>query len=167
MNDVKEMFPIAIMSFNRPHYLEIVLHSLRIQTVPIRAEEIFLFQDGHRSKTGHDLTDPKLIEYCIKLFEITFPKSKIFISVENLGVARNFARAENYFFKELKKTAAFFFEDDLVLSSHYLKALYALTDIALNEKRIAYVAAYGNHRATLKEQQRAVNKLIPMRHKWG
>jgi hypothetical protein len=42
-----------------------------------------------------------------------------------------------------------------------------LTDIALKEKRIAYVAAYGDHKAKLTEQRRTPNKLIPMRHKWG
>jgi hypothetical protein len=167
MNDAVKKFPIAIMSFDRPHYLKAVLHSLRAQTIPINTEEIFLFQDGYHSKTGRDLTNPKLVEHCINLFETIFPGGKSFVSIKNLGVAQNFARAENYFFTELGTTAAFFFEDDLVLSPHYLKALYALTDIALNERRIAYVAAYGNHRATLEEQRRAVHRLLPMRHKWG
>src|SRR5207245_512331 len=56
---------------------------------------------------------------------------------------------------------------DLLLSPHYLTVLKALTEIALVEKRIAYVAAYGNHRASLIEQKHAPNKLMPMRHKWG
>lgn len=160
-------YPIAVMSFDRPHYLEPVLRSLRAQTVPIAAAEIFLFQDGYRSRNGGDLTDPRRVEQCVKLFETIFPGSKTFSSAENLGVAFNFARAEKFFFEELKAEVAFFFEDDLLLSTHYLTALYALTEIALADKRIAYVAAYGNHRASLAEQKSSRRKLIPMRHKWG
>ena len=96
-----------------------------------------------------------------------FRVPETFLSKENLGVARNFARAEDYLFGQLRARAAFFFEDDLVLSPNYLTALHSLTEIALKEKRIAYVAAYGNHRATLEEQRCAARKLILMRHKWG
>src|ERR1700719_1919507 len=160
-------YPIAVMSFDRPHYLESVLHSLRAQTVPIAATEIFLFQDGYRSRNGHDLTDPRLVERCMELFETIFPGAKTFSSTENLGVAFNFARAEDYFFQKLGASAALFFEDDLILAPHYLTALYALTAIALEEKRIAYIAAYGDHRASLAEQKLSANKLILMRHKWG
>lgn len=155
------------MSFDRPHYLESVLLSLRAQTVPIAASEIFLFQDGYRSRNGQDLTDPRRIQRCMDLFETIFPGGRTFLSTENLGVAFNFARAENYFFEEMGVEAALFFEDDLLLSPHYLTALYALTAIALAEKRVAYVAAYGDHRASLAEQKLSAKKLIPMRHKWG
>jgi hypothetical protein len=114
---------------------------LKVQTVPIKPDQVFLFQDGYRPKSGEDLTDPGLVERCARLFHATFPGAKIFVTTENLGVARNFARAENYFFDELGAEAGYFFEDDLVLSPHYLSVLSALTDIALAEKRIAYVAA--------------------------
>jgi hypothetical protein len=167
MSVANRHFPIAVMSFNRPHYLEAVLHSLKAQAAPIAPDEIFLFQDGYRSKQGADLTDPRLIERCAELFERAFPESKIFASTDNLGVALNFARAELFVFDELKAEAAFFFEDDMVLSPHYLSALYPLADVALNDRRIAYVAAYGHHRATLTQQMRQVHRLIPMHHKWA
>ena len=159
--------PIAVMSFDRPHYLEEILYSLRTQTVPTMPDQVFLFQDGYRSKKGDDITDPRLVERCVQLFETAFPKGKMFIASENLGVALNFARAESYLFGELGVEAGYFFEDDLVLSPNYLTALSALTEMALREKRIAYVAAYGDHRSKLAEQRLAPNKLIPMRHKWG
>ena len=140
------------MSFDRPHYLELVLNSLKAQTVQISPNRIFLFQDGYRSKAGGDLTDPRLVERCIGLFETIFPGSSAFTTEQNLGVALNFARAEDYFLANwvLK---LLIFEDDLVLSPHYLLALESLTKIALAEKRIAYVAAYGDHRAKLTEQR--------------
>jgi len=133
----------------------------------IEPSRIFLFQDGYRSKHGGDLTDPRWIERCVALFEAIFPGGQVLASDDNLGVARNFARAESRVFDQLTADAAFFFEDDLVLSPHYLNALHALTEIALKEKRIAYVAAYGDHKAILAAQMSAPTKLIPMHHKWA
>jgi predicted SAM-dependent methyltransferase len=167
MNTGAKSRPIAVMSFDRPHYLEPVLRSLRAQTVPISPDEVILFQDGYRSKSGRDLTDPRLIERCVELFKTIFPGGRTFLSTENLGVALNFARAENHCFEELGAEAAFFFEDDLVLSPHYLTALWALTDMALPEQRIGYVAAYGDHRAKLGAQRENQRKLVMMGHKWG
>src|SRR5437763_15159918 len=108
-NEASSSPPIAVMSFDRPHYLEVVLRSLKSQTVPIAPGKIFLFQDGYRSKTGNDLTAPRLTEQCVALFHAIFPRSKAFVSIENLGVAWNFARAENYLFGELGAEAAYFF----------------------------------------------------------
>jgi predicted SAM-dependent methyltransferase len=160
-------YPIAIMSFNRPHYLEPVLRSLAKQTMPFDQDRAILFQDGNRSKKGNDITDPHLITRCIELFRKIFPLGKVFNSTNNFGVALNYERAEKYVFEELGAEAAFFFEDDLLLSPHYLTALSALTELALKETRIAYVAAYGDHKAKLEKQQRTPRKLVPMRHKWG
>ena len=78
--------PIAVMSFNRPHYLQEILYSLRAQTVLIMPDQVFLFQDGYRSKKGEDITDPRLVERCVQLFETAFPKGKMFIASENLVV---------------------------------------------------------------------------------
>jgi hypothetical protein len=39
--------------------------------------------------------------------------------------------------------------------------------MALGDNRIAYFAAYGNHKAPLVEQQKSPSKLIRMSHKWG
>jgi hypothetical protein len=160
-------YPIAIMSFDRPHYLEPVLQSLRQQTIPVAAKDIYLFQDGYQSDDGPDITDPTLVERCVAIFEEIFPHGKIIFSQRNLGVALNFARAEQIIFEKLGHNAAFFFEDDLIVTPHYLAALYDLTDIALAEPQIAYVAAYGDHHATLDQQRSASHKLIQMRHKWG
>jgi tRNA (mo5U34)-methyltransferase len=157
----------VVLSFNRPQYLEPVLQSLRAQSIPVDSGQITLFQDGYRSKTGRDLTDPRLIERCVEIFQTIFPGGHVVTSTENLGVAWNFARAERYVFEELGADAAYFFEDDLVLSDHYLTVLAALTELALKDRRVAYVAAYGDHRATLSEQRLSPNRLMLMRHKWG
>lgn len=159
--------PIAIFSFDRPDYLEQVLQSLKAQTAPLAAERVFLFQDGRRDRHGRDIADQRKIEACIASFHAHFPGARAFVSPGNLGLALNVARAENYFFDELRAEAGYFFEDDLVLSPHYLTALDALADLALSNERIAYVAAYGSHRAPLRDQKLAPQKVVPMVHRWG
>jgi hypothetical protein len=158
--------PIAVMSFDRPHYLEGVLKSLKTQTVPPSPDQVILFQDGY-SFNGRDVTDPKLIERCIELFVKIFPKGEVRLARENLGVALNFDRAEKYAFETLNADVALFFEDDLLLSPHYLETLMVLSKLALREPLIAYVAAYGDHKASLESQKASPHMLIPMQHKWG
>lgn len=147
--------PISILSFNRPALLRRVLESLRPQVSD--ASMVALFQDGGTDEA----------ETCRTTFQEIFPEGKQFVSNTNLGVALNFDRAERHAFETLKADYGIFLEDDLVLGPHYLEALQQLVDFALNEPRVAYVAAYGNHRATLEEQRERSSEVIPMDHKWG
>ena len=160
-------YPTAIMSFDRPEYLRVVLRSLKAQTAQLADEDVFLFQDGYRHKAGHDLTDPRRIEDSIKIFTEIFPASHVFYSEQNLGVAFNFDRAERFFFEQKNSESALFFEDDLVLSPFYIQALAHLVRSATAEPRLGYVAAYGVHQATLDVQREHSHELILMAHKWG
>jgi hypothetical protein len=150
------MHPIAILSFDRPQYLDAVLISLKAQTKPI--DRIILFQDGPKSASTN---------HCVQLFQTQFPQGVVRQSAVNLGVARNFDRAERYMFEELNTEAAYFFEDDMILSPHYLAMLDRLTDFALAEDKVAYVAAYGKRQSKLVEQRVHQNEIIRMDNKWG
>ncbi|MGH6979868.1 MAG: hypothetical protein ACREFC_01550 [Stellaceae bacterium] len=167
MEPMRPAFPIAIMSFDRPHYLGPVLAALKAQTVPVDPSRIFLFQDGYRSKTGRDIADPRRIEECVALFQSHFPGARALVARDNLGVALNFARAEEFVFEDTGAQAGYFFEDDLVPAPPYLTALGALTELALANRRVAYVAAYGYHHTPSGEQRKAPRRLIPMIHRWG
>jgi hypothetical protein len=151
-------WPIAVISFNRPALLERVLRGLRDQTLPPDPSSVFLFQDG-----GPDSAS----EQCRAIFTQIFPQGRAFAADANLGIALNIDRAERFAFETLDAECGIFFEDDLVPGPHYLSALRPLIDFALNEPRIAYVAAYGNHRASLQEQRRRRSDVVPMAHKWG
>lgn len=156
--------PIAIMSFNRPGLLKDVLLSIKDQTVDIDPHRLFLFQDGAYPDTpeAHAAQTE-----CISIFRDIFPKGSVMDASENLGVAFNFDRAETHVFEGLGAEAAIFFEDDLLLGPHYLEALLQLTRFALDEPRVAYAAAYGNHRAPLGEQKRRASEITRLGHKWG
>ena len=161
-------WPIAVLSFARPDLLREVLLSLKNQTVRFDATQIYLFQDGNVDPfTGNKLVEDQAVQECVQVFASVFPEGKSIVSDVNLSVALNFDRAERWLFEDRKVEAALFFEDDLVLSRHYLAAMRPLVDFALAEPKVAYVAAYGDHRARLDQQLINRRKVIPMRHKWG
>ena len=92
---------IAVMSFDRPHYLERILQnvvaqkSLRHAAAPVP----FLFQDGAVSpRTGQVYGDAELIARSVELFQQYLPDGHVFHSEINLGVAMNFDRAERVLF---------------------------------------------------------------------
>jgi hypothetical protein len=160
-------FPIAIMSFNRPGLLAEVLNSLKSQTIAINEAKIFLFQDGAQSRFTQEPANDSLQNECVKRFRDIFPGGQILQSSVNLGIALNLDRAERLFFEELEAGCGLFFEDDLLLSPHYLDALLQLANFAMAEPLVGYVAAYGDHRASLERQRAAPTKIIPLVHHWG
>ncbi len=149
--------PIAILSFDRPDLLTKVLKSLLIQSKPIDLKNVYLFQDSGSIK----------VQECVNSFRNIIPQGNLIVSEKNLGVALNFDRAERWMFDKLGAELAYFLEDDLVLGENYLEMLNQLSDVALSDQRIAYFAAYGNHRANLEEQKTRSTEVVPMQHKWG
>lgn len=149
--------PIAVISYNRPDLLERFLASLKQQTVAVDPARVALFQD-HGDPAEED---------CVAVFRAAFPEGAVFQAEQNLGVALNIDRAERHVFETLGADVAYFFEDDLILGPHYLEALGQLADFALNDERVGYVAAYGNHRASAEEQAERFREIVPMDHIWG
>jgi len=157
---------IAILSFNRPHYLREVLHSLRGQIS--ERDEILLFQDGEVNLfTGQLKAASEKIQQCIRVFQKLIPWGAVLATKGNIGIALNYERAENYMFKTLSKPYALFLEDDLVLSPQYVTVIRSLLDIARSESRVAYVSAYGNMWASQNEQRRRQRELQHMHENWG
>lgn len=150
-------YPIVILSFNRPALLSRVLDSIRLQIPDGEDFRVHIFQDGGSPKEAE----------CISVFNSIFPAGNLHISKKNLGIALNFDRAEKFVFRNLKSDCAFFFEDDLVLERYYLDALNQIAAFALTEPRVAYFAAYGDHRATEDEQRARSHEIVRMSHKWG
>lgn len=156
------------MSFNRPGMLERVLASLKAQTLPVAEQRVHLFQDAARNRSGGmtRATEDE-IAACISVFRRHFPDGVVHEAPHNLGIALNFDRAERFFFETLNAELGIFFEDDMVLSPHYLDALEKLSAFALAEERVGYVAAYGQHHASPEEHGRLRRRIMPMGHNWG
>ena len=134
-------YPIAVMSFNRPDLLESVLKSLKSQSIEIDEKRVYLFQDGVQSRFSDNPADDSLQNECVRRFLEIFPNGNVHQSPVNLGIALNFDRAERLFYEEIEADCGIFFEDDLLLSPYYMEALLQLTNFALAEPLVGYVAA--------------------------
>ena len=157
------------MAFNRPDYLEAVLKSLVGQIdSELDRRPITLFQDGsvNRFSDQRRAREEDIIR-CEQLFRDYLPFGVVHSSPDNLGIALNFERAEQYVFEELDAEAAIFLEDDLILSPHYINTLDHLIEVALHDERIGHVAVYGHHRARLSQQITCPDAYVLLEHNWA
>lgn len=161
--------PIAILAFDRPHYLKPVLESLLAQRgASLRQHRVFLFQDGARNRySGAWRGDPAAIAEGIALFRALVPWGEVVPAGDNIGVAENVLRAERLVFEDLAEPIAWFFEDDLVLHPDYLRNLAHLSAMALAEEAIGYVSCVGDHVAPLAVQRARQGALVPMAMNWA
>jgi GT2 family glycosyltransferase len=146
MGSAERNYPIAVMAFNRPDYLKQVLDSLlQQQGVDLNNRQITLFQDGGFNEfSGSVRAEPSDVAASVAAFRERFPAARVEHSPTNLGVALNFDRVERWAFEKLAADAAIFLEDDTVLSPHYIRTIDRMLDMAMEDQRIGYVAAYGD-----------------------
>jgi hypothetical protein len=158
--------PIILLCFARPDYLRQVVESLAANETAGR--EIHLFQDGAvNAYSGIRYAEDETIAACVKLFTDFFPRARVHLSKENIGICESFLRAEKFAFEELGAEVAYFFEDDLVLSPHYLAVMDLLWEGVKDCERIAYFAAYGDHQASPRDQEAGRHRVVPMDHMWA
>jgi hypothetical protein len=162
-------YPIVVMAFNRPDYLKEVLDSLlRQEGVDLAERNITLFQDGSYNEYSRaERANPADIAASVAVFRERFPTAKIEQSTANLGVALNFDRAERWVFEELAADAAIFLEDDMVLSPHYIRTIDRMLDMAMDDQRIGYVAAYGDWKFSIEKHRLAPGRVIPLWQNWA
>ena len=167
----KMEYGIGIIAFNRPHYLERVLLSLKtsLDAAAQQPGAICLFIDGFISEeTGSSIGDDSLGAESERIFRNLFPGGEVFTSRRNLGVAWNFDRAERYLFSVRQFDIGMFFEDDLVLSKSYIDVMLKLGEAAMKDARIGMFAAYGASPQTpLEIQRQKADTIAPMSHNWG
>lgn len=157
---------IAIISFNRPRYLEEVLRSLLLND--LTGSSVYCFQDGHVTKSGIEVAKEKDIEENIALFKSYFPNGTLYVSPYNLGVALHFDKIETLLFEVEKYDRVIFLEDDLVLQPNYISVLKLMFDMFGDDGRVGMISAYGAKTDNSLENQRNNNKkLAQMRHNWG
>lgn len=166
--------PIIVYAYNRPDYLDKVLEALKPQ---VKDSEVFLFQDGPRIL----LDETSKVKDSVAVFEKHFPKSTVFESPVNLGVAFNQKRAREFIFD--RADSAIFVEDDIVLNDYYIEQLNLLMDKFQDDKDIAMVSCFGEihrHQDVFnyldfltkyddwdKQQERNKHKFMQMEHIWG
>lgn len=158
---------IAIMSFNRPHYLARVLNSIASQD-GINSFDVHFFQDGCVTDIDRvRVMEESVLWQNIDLVESILPETVIkTVQAKNVGVYKHFQYAESALFENRDYERIIFCEDDLVLAPYYFRMLSKLMD-DLEEYRIAEVNLCGNINLTKKQQAERENVLIPAGHHWG
>jgi hypothetical protein len=155
--------PVAVIAFNRPHYLGQFLASLAAQQPRVEPRRIHLFLDGAVNHySGIRRAEDAEIAASLAVFREHFPRGHVHASTHNIGIAENILRAERLFFEELRTPVGYFFEDDLVLSPHYVAALDLMRRAFARFDRIVYFNANGDHRASLEQQRNNARKLMFM-----
>ncbi|WP_141563293.1 glycosyltransferase family protein [Teichococcus rhizosphaerae] len=172
MSGLSKIMPVVVMGFNRPQYLKRVLESIRLQNGgEWKSREIHFFQDGGVNFISNErYADDDVLNQSVDVFRSIFPEGHVHRSDKNIGVALNFERAERYIFLERTFSRALFCEDDMTLGPNYLLTIEKLLDFAESpaaEGLVGYVAAYGNHRANLEQQEKHCQEIIKMEHAWG
>jgi hypothetical protein len=160
--------PICVVSFNRPEYLAQTL------TAMIAAADhagmrgpVLLFQDGafNPFSKQRKATDES-IEASRKVFRTIVPRGVIFDSEENMGIANNIYRAEQWAFQKMEYPVAVFMEDDMVVSLNYFNIMAKIYELTFGQPRIGMFAAYGCS-SNIREQFRCRNQLGRMQHNWA
>jgi glycosyltransferase involved in cell wall biosynthesis len=140
---MSSLFPINVICFNRPDYLELLLRSLKQQTIPISNDQLYFWVDGY---LGSKDDANKRLDHTGKIVELVkdyFPKCQIFRSEINLGIARNYHRAEVHSFEILGSHSAIFIEEDLELSNIYFEELSKLEQIIGEDLEISHLSVSG------------------------
>jgi hypothetical protein len=160
----------AIMSFNRPAYLEPVLASIAKSFAAASGKiDVHLFQDGPRNpRSGIVRAESHEIDASVRVFQRIFPVGAVRASPENLGVALNFDRAERHLFIEEDYDVVLFFEDDMAVDERYAPFLLGLCDAYGRDHRVGSIACYGeSHLATEVAQIARRNELTTLSQAWG
>jgi len=159
--------PLAILSFNRPAYLSQVLESLTAQTA-LNGRPVHLFQDNAvniHSNVRHARDED--IAANIDIFKARFPQGVVHLAPHNLGIALNFLRAEQFMFEELRSEVAYFFEDDMVLSPHYLAMMDRIYQGVSAASNVGYFAAYGKLSTPVAVQRPKAHRMMRLTLHWA
>lgn len=157
---------IAIMSFDRPDYLEQVLES--ILKNDLNGIDIYLFQDNYANTRNIRVADPYKVYSCLSIFSASFPKGFAHFQSVNAGTAVQFDYAEKLLFREMKYDRVMFFEDDMIIQPNYISTLKYMFDKYGDDPRVAMIAAYGaSPQNSLERQEQNKHRLAMMGHNWG
>jgi hypothetical protein len=79
----------------------------------------------------------------------------------------HYDKIESIIFKNTQHESAIFLEDDFILGQHYLKIIDSLLRQAIDDPRIGYVSAVGDHLASIEQQRLNLATPIMMKQNWA
>lgn len=161
---------LAVITYDRAHYLSLVLPSILSQRINGRLlEEVFdvhVFQDGFCADDQRsDAYGHRRVSEIISGLP---PHVHTFLQSENLGVALHFDFIEKLLFREKKYDFVFFCEDDLVLSSQYASVIKKMADMFHADERVGMMSAHPfNPTRTATDQLKGAGAFTEIGHNWA
>jgi hypothetical protein len=140
----KNNIAVAVFSFNRPDYLKQVISSLE-KNADLEGLDFYMFQDGAINKFSkrvaakEDDINKCVIEWVVS----NLPNKTLIRNSDNLGIGITQYQAKVFLFDEMKYDEVIFFEDDLILSKHYLRIIRLMLKLYKNNTDIGAVTCHG------------------------
>ena len=143
---------LAVITYDRAHYLSLVLPSILAQSIdgrPIQEHfDIHVFQDGFCHDDSRSNADGHR-----QVSEILFGLPAYiekFQQPENLGVALHLDFIEKLLFREKNYDFVLFCEDDLILSSQYASIIKKMAEKFAGDERVGMISAHPSNPKTAK-----------------
>lgn len=155
-----------VFSFNRPQYLRQVLERLSLQTDTDLDWVVMQDQtDNRHSRIRHGR--PEDVAACLRQIEAAdLPRMKLILNDQNRGMGWQKWRAMKYVFEQNDYDCCICFEDDLLVSSHYVRIMRVLLKQFGADRTVATVQASDRFNDRFSDEDLGV--VIPAwRHYWG
>jgi len=167
---IKMKMALAVVTYDRAHYLSLVLPSILAQTIdgqPVWDHfDIHVFQDGfchddsRSNADGHRQVSEIMRGLPAHIETLQQP--------ENLGVALHFDFIEKRLFREKGYDFILFCEDDLVLSSQYASVIKKMAEKFEGDERVGMISAHPSNPARSKSDQiKNIYDYSEIGHNWG
>jgi hypothetical protein len=132
--------------------------------VEISQDKLFFWVDGFQGSLDEKFGRPNRTDEVVSLIQKYFPESQMHISEYNLGIAKNYWRAEVHSFENLAASSAFFLEEDLVLSPMYFELTMRIDSFVNSDQDISHISPTGDISHTASSPE---NYFQAFGHNWG
>ena len=130
---VINLAPVVIFTYRRKKKLENLIKSI-LKNKEAKNTTVYFFQDSYKNQ--EDQNDVNEVKKYIKKVK-GFKKKIIILRKKKLGLAKNIISGINLIFKNNKK--AIFLEDDLIVSSNYIKFMNQALDKYYKNKKVWHI----------------------------
>jgi len=161
---------LAVLTYDRPHYLSLVLPSIlgqRVEGDPISSHfDIHVFQDGLcQQDPRSDAAGHQRVSEIVGQLPDHVEKYR---QSDNLGVALHFDFVEKLLFREKQYDFVVFCEDDLVLAPQYAEIMVRLAKKFRDDPRVGMLSAHpARPDAPKSEQIEKIRDYTSMDHNWA
>ena len=150
--------PIAIVAYNRPVHLELLLNSL-IQNTEFKESKIYFFIDKYKNDDEIE-RNQAVIEVCNRDWGLS--QMEIIINETNLGLKKQILKTGDFLAE--KYESFIILEDDLVVGKYFLNYMNKSLKVYKNYEEVFHVNGYNFQKIFSKKSKSYFSHLV---HPWG